>query len=96
MQSGVVMPCGAVVVNVEEAYKAGVNARANLDLNEYLSMLDEFFVRTKPESELQKIKQAAQAVIERWNSPNWASADGFVHTGELIRNLEKALNEGKA
>lgn len=37
------------------------------------------------------LRKAAQAVIDRWNSPNWVGAGGHVHTGELIANLAAAL-----
>jgi len=39
------------------------------------------------------LREAAQAVIDRWFSPNWASATSAPHTGELIAALRDALAE---
>jgi hypothetical protein len=37
----------------------------------------------------EKLRQAAQAAIDCWNSPNWDR----IHTGELIFALREALRE---
>ena len=37
------------------------------------------------------LREAAQAVIDRWESPNWVH--DAVHTGELIFALRQALRE---
>jgi len=39
----------------------------------------------------QKLRDAAQAVCDRWDTPNWAH--DAPHTGELIAALRKALRE---
>jgi hypothetical protein len=39
--------------------------------------------------EIENIIEAARAVIERWDSPNWTIDS--VHTKELINNLRKAI-----
>jgi hypothetical protein len=41
---------------------------------------------------LNKLGDAASAVIDRWNSPNWKDS---THTGELIARLEAALTGQK-
>jgi hypothetical protein len=38
---------------------------------------------------VQKIVEAAQAVVERWDSPKWARDS--VHTSKLINDLRKAI-----
>jgi hypothetical protein len=40
---------------------------------------------------MSKLREAAQAVIDRWESPNWTH--DAVHTGELIAALREALRE---
>jgi hypothetical protein len=42
---------------------------------------------------MNKLREAAQAVVDRWESPNWASATSAPHTGELIADLRQALRE---
>jgi hypothetical protein len=42
---------------------------------------------------MNKLREAAQAVVDRWESPNWASATSAPHTGELIADLREALSE---
>jgi hypothetical protein len=42
---------------------------------------------------MNKLREAAQAVVDRWDSPNWASANSAPHTGELIAALREALRE---
>jgi hypothetical protein len=38
---------------------------------------------------IENVLEAARAVVERWDSPNWARDS--VHTGELIHKLRKAI-----
>jgi len=40
---------------------------------------------------MSKLREAAQAVIDRWESPKWAHDS--IHTGELIAALREALRE---
>ena len=40
---------------------------------------------------MSKLREAAHAVIDRWDSPKWAHDS--VHTGELIAALRDALAE---
>jgi UV DNA damage repair endonuclease len=40
---------------------------------------------------MSKLREAAQAVIDRWESPNWVHDS--IHTSELIFALREALRE---
>ena len=41
-------------------------------------------------TERDKLKKAAQAVVDRWDSPNWKDQP---HTGNYISDLREALKE---
>lgn len=43
-----------------------------------------------------KLREKAQAVVDRWNSPDWTSEKGRVHTGELIAEIAAALAQPEA
>lgn len=44
---------------------------------------------------LDKLEDAVNAVVKRWQSPNWASEEGSIHTGYLIEVLRDAMREVK-
>jgi hypothetical protein len=45
--------------------------------------------------EMSKLRKAAQAVIDRWDSPEW-TRDAVYTTGELIAALRAALVDEEA
>lgn len=45
---------------------------------------------------MKRLDDAVTAVVKRWWSPDWTSAQGRIHTGELIKELQSAMDEFKA
>lgn len=45
------------------------------------------------EAEVERLRGAAQAVIDRWHTPTWKDAEP---TGKVIRRLEQVLTKGEA
>lgn len=44
---------------------------------------------------MKRLDDAVTAVVKRWWSPEWTSTEGKVHTGDLIMELQNAINEFK-
>ena len=79
---------------IAAAKEAGFAEWENTDSPEFLALIAEFYTiafaagAASRDAEIAELKDAAQAVIDRWDTPIWKDVPA---TGEYINKLRAAL-----
>ena len=69
-------------------YSGDISAMTAEDLREKGDILDKLVRREEGGDDMSKLREAARAVVDQWDTPNW-NLD--MHTGVLIDRLRAAL-----